>query len=198
MSWEEMYTRSTNCPCGKGKISQTTYGDDWNRYEDGSVVIECEKCNNEFKVEEVTHSRLLASDGSCSEYFLIPKDYPDYNEPNESKTYGVQANPFWNFTGWLIENYTEDELKLVKKQLQQVKASTSLTGNASSICYIHKKAKKTVKVNAILESVEKALCEYSSYSGNKTQREKIRIEEENARTVYLEGKKKKRIPINLE
>lgn len=44
MSWEEMYTRSTVCPCGKGRITQKTYGDDWNRYEEGVVDIECEEC----------------------------------------------------------------------------------------------------------------------------------------------------------
>ena len=27
MSWEEMYTCSATCPCGKGKITQTSYGD---------------------------------------------------------------------------------------------------------------------------------------------------------------------------
>ena len=37
MSWEEMYTYSATCPYGKGKITQTSYGDDWNRYKDGSV-----------------------------------------------------------------------------------------------------------------------------------------------------------------
>ena len=35
MSWEEMYTCSATCPCGKGKMTQTSYGDDWNRYKDG-------------------------------------------------------------------------------------------------------------------------------------------------------------------
>ena len=49
MSWEEMYTCSATCPCGKGRITQTTYGDDWNRYEDGPVVIECEECAKECK-----------------------------------------------------------------------------------------------------------------------------------------------------
>ena len=37
MSWEEMYMCSATCPCGKGKITQTSYGDDWNRYKDGHV-----------------------------------------------------------------------------------------------------------------------------------------------------------------
>ena len=52
MSWEEMYTCSTICPCGKGKITQASYGDDWNRYKDGPVVIECEECAKKYRVED--------------------------------------------------------------------------------------------------------------------------------------------------
>lgn len=57
---------------------------------------------------------------------------------------------------------------------------------------------KNVKVSAILTSVEKALSVYSGYVGNKTQREKVKIEENAARTVYYEGRRKKRIPISLD
>lgn len=52
MSWEEMYTKRAVCPCGNGIISQTTYGDDWNRFEDGPVVIECDKCKKIYKVDK--------------------------------------------------------------------------------------------------------------------------------------------------
>lgn len=198
MSWEEMYTHSTVCPCGKGKITQTSYGDDWNRFKDGPVTIECEECSQKYKVEEVSHHGALTSDGSWSEYFLLPKDYPDYDGPSESKTYGEAANPNWDFTGWLIENFTEDELKEVEDQLHKVRASSKLTGNAAYICKAHKSAMKTVKVSAILASVEKALGDYPGYVGNKTQREKVRTEENSERSVYFEGRRKKRIPISLD
>ena len=71
MSWEEMSTSQTVCPCGKGKITQKSYGDDWNRYQDGPVIIECEECAKKYKVEEVMHRGMLTSDGSWSEYFLL-------------------------------------------------------------------------------------------------------------------------------
>ena len=64
MSWEEMYTYSTVCLCGKGKITQTNYGYDWNRFKDGLVTVECEECSQKYKVEEVSHYGLLTSDGS--------------------------------------------------------------------------------------------------------------------------------------
>lgn len=42
MSWEEMSRKSIECPCGRGMISQASYMDDWNRWEDGPVEIECD------------------------------------------------------------------------------------------------------------------------------------------------------------
>ncbi len=113
MSWEEMYTCSATCPCGKGKITQTSYGDDWNRYKDGPVVIECEECAKKYKVEEVSHHGPLASDGSWSTYYLTPKDYPDYDGPKESDLYPAALNQYENFPVWLIENFTEQELRRV-------------------------------------------------------------------------------------
>ena len=51
MSWEEMSTSQTVCPCGKGYITQKHYGDDWNRFKDDPIVIECEECKKKYKVE---------------------------------------------------------------------------------------------------------------------------------------------------
>ena len=198
MSWEEIRLSQMVCPCGKGYITQKHYGDDWNRFEDGPVVIECEDCAKKYKVEEVSHHRQLASDGSWSEYFLLPKDYPEYSGPNETETYGASANPNWDFTGWLIEHFTEDELKEAENQLHQVKASSKLNGNAAYICKKHKGALKTVKVSAILVSIEKAVEAYPRYIGNKTQRERIRMAESSALSVYNEKRCKKQIPINLD
>ncbi len=194
MSWEELYTCSTTCLCGKGKITQTTYGDDWNQRRNGPLVIECEKCANEYIAEEVTHRRPLASDGSWSEYFLISKIDAEYNGPSESKTYGASADKNRNFTGWLIENFTEDELKSVEKQLHQ-EPNTIQNWNAFHINIAYNTAKKKVKFTSLLNYVEKAICGYSSYVGNKVQREIIRMEEKKARDVHSEEIKKKRIPI---
>lgn len=198
MSWEEMYTRKAVCPCGKGIITQTVYGDDWNRFEDGPAVIECKECSSKYKVEQKTYYGRLTSDGSWTEYFLIRKDYPEYSGPSERATYGDSANPNWNYTGWLIENYTEAELESVRKQLNTVKSSSRLTGKAASICKAHKSAFKTVRIGAILESVEKGLLEYPNYVGNKEQREEIRKKENAELSIYNDEKKKALIPINLQ
>lgn len=198
MSWEEMSTSQTVCPCGKGHITQKHYGDDWNRFEDGPVVIECECCKKKYKVEEVVHRGMLTSDGFWSEYFLLPIDYPEYNGPSETATYGASANPCWDFTGWLIEHFNEIELREVEEQLHAVKASSQLTGNAAYICKVHKSILKTVKVSTILASVEKALSVYPEYVGNKQQREEVRKQEEVAHVVYCEEKAKHRIAIRLD
>ena len=53
MSWEEEETSQTVCPCGNGRITQKHYSDDWGRFEDGPVVIECEDCNKKYKVKAI-------------------------------------------------------------------------------------------------------------------------------------------------
>lgn len=198
MSWEEMSMSKTVCPCGKGRIIQKHYGDDWNRFKDGPVIIECEDCEKKYRVEEVFHSARLASDGSWTEYFLVPKDYPEYSGPNEDVTYGSTTFPAWNFTGWLIENYTEEELKDAEKQLCSVKSSAALTGVASEICKEHKRALKTVRVSSILASVKKGIDAYPNYVGNKQQRSKLRKRESKARQEYLKEKSKHQIAIHLK
>lgn len=198
MSWEEMYTCSATCLCGKGRITQTTYGDDWNRYEDGPVVIECEECAKKYKIEEEAHRGLLASDGSWSTYYLTPKDYPDYEGPKESDLYPAALNQYQNFQVWLIENFTEDQLRKVMTQLKNTTSSARLTGIAVDIREAHKKAKKTVRVSEIAKTVEAALEKYPEHVGNKIQREEIRKRESDARKVYIKEKRKHQIVINLQ
>lgn len=198
MSWEEMYTYSATCPCGKGKITMTSYGDDWNRYKDGPVVIECEECAKKYKIEEETHHRLLASDGSWCTYYLTPKDYPDYKGPKESDLYPTAINQYQNFTVWLIEQYTEDDLRGVLDQLKNTTSSAQLKGIAARIRDAHRKAKKTVRVGEIIKTVEAALEKYPEHVGNKIQREEIRKKESDARAAYLEEKRKRQTVIDLQ
>lgn len=64
MSGEEMYMYSTACPCGKGKIIQTSYEDDWNRFKDDPVNIGRKECSQKYKVKEILHHGVLTLDGS--------------------------------------------------------------------------------------------------------------------------------------
>lgn len=198
MSWEEMSTSKIVCPCGKGYITQKHFSDDWNRFEDGPVIIECEDCNKKYKVESIKHNGMLISDGSWEEYFLLPKDYPNYNGPSEIATYGVGANSYYDFTGWLIEHFSVNELREAEEQLHMAKSSSRLTGNAAYICKEHKRALKTVKVSSILASVVKAIAIYPDYVGNKQQREEVRKREATARIIYNSEKTEHQIAIRLD
>ena len=186
------------CPCGKGKITQTCYSDDWNRYQDGPVVIECKDCSKMYKIEEETHRGLLASDGSWSTYYLTPIDYPDYEGPKESDLYPTMLNQYQNFPVWLIENFTEGELRGVLNQLKNTTSSAKLTGIAVRIREAHKKAKKTVRVSEITKTVETALEKYQKHVGNKIQREVIRKKEYEGRSAYMKEKRKHQTIVDLQ
>ena len=172
--------------------------DDWNRYKDGPVLIECDECAKKYKVEEVTHHGLLASDGSWSTYYLTPIDYPDYEGPKESDLYPATRNQYQDFHVWLIENYTEDELRGVLDQLKNTTSSAKLTGVAVGIREAHKKARKTVRVGEIAKTVEEALEKYPGHVGNKIQREEIRKKESDGRAAYIKEKRKHQTVIGLQ
>lgn len=151
MSWEEMYTRSTVCPCGKGKLTQKTYGDDWNKYEEEAVIIECEECVKKYKIETITHRGLLSSDGVWSTNYLTPIDYPEYTGIQENDLYPPTASMYDDFPTWLIENYTENELIEVKCRIKSTTSSARLTGDAARIRDLHRKALNTVRIGEILK-----------------------------------------------
>ena len=59
MSWEEMSRKRIKCPCGRGTISQASYMDDWNRWEDGPIEVECDFCRANYDVEGEHHNGML-------------------------------------------------------------------------------------------------------------------------------------------
>ena len=198
MSWEEMYTRSAICPCGKGIISQKTYGDDWNRTEKGPVVIECEECSKKYKIETVSHRGLLSSDGVWHTQYLTPIDYPEYTGVKESDLYPPTVSMYSDFSTWLIENYTEEELRESKRQIDNTTSSARLTGNAARIRDSHRKALNTVRIGEISKTVGTALRRYTDHSGNKSQREEIRRQQSIEYSAYIEEKRKHQKIIELK
>ena len=80
---------------------------------------------------------------------MTPKDYPDYDGPKESDLYPAARNQYQDFPAWLIENFTEEELREVLAQLKNSTSSAKLTGIAAGIREAHRKAKKTVRVGEI-------------------------------------------------
>jgi len=197
MSWEKICTRKCKCPCGKGVIKQDEYGDDWGRYQDGPVVIDCEECSKKYQIEEVEHRGLLASDGCWSTYYLTPQNYPHYKGASESAMYGHPVYEYEDFVAWLIENYTEKELLHALSELKYVSASTKLKGYAARITRLHKKYRGTIRLSNIITTVEAALAKYPEYVGNKLQRETIREKERLEMSAYIEEKRKHQILLDL-
>lgn len=198
MSWEEMRTEETACPCGKGRITMSLYGDDWNRIEEGPVIIECKECANRYKVEKEIQRGMLRSDGEWNIYYLTPKDYPDYSGVKESDFFPEPASKYEDFPAWLIENYTESGLRNVLDQLRRNTSSAKLIGNAKKVRDEYRKAKNTVRISEITRTVEAALERYPGYVGNKAQREEIRDRERNERMSYIREKRKHQIVIEWD
>ena len=112
--------------------------------------------------------------------------------------YPAALNQYENFPVWLIENFTEQELRGVLVQLKNTTSSAKLTGIAAGIRETHRKVKKTVRVSEITKTVEAALEKYPDHVGNKLQREEIRKKESDARDAYIKEKRKHQTVIDLQ
>lgn len=197
MGWEEMFTRSVPCPCGKGKISQTEYGDDWNRFQSGPVVIECDECRNLYKVDSDSYGSYKPKHGSWTIYYLLPIDYPRYSGITECNVYPIHNIYDISFHAYLIENYSKNTLIAAEKEYWLKKSSSKVTGAASSICKEHKRRFNTVKFQLVLDQIKLAIHKYDSYTGTYEQRQEIRELEKVQRQEYNAEKEKHRIKIEL-
>lgn len=54
MSWEVINTKKIKCLCGKGFIKQDIMGDDWNRFEEKTPIIDCVECSKKYNIESNT------------------------------------------------------------------------------------------------------------------------------------------------
>jgi hypothetical protein len=87
MSWDELNTIEVKCPCGKGKVIQKSYMDDWNRHK-YEQLISCPDCEKVYQLEKLTFSQ-----GGIiyKSFYLVRKDYParapkeNLNEYNQTK-----------------------------------------------------------------------------------------------------------------
>lgn len=183
MSWEKISESQIKCPCGKGRIYQKHYMDDWNRYRDSEAIIDCHECSKKYKVET---------------NYLTPIDYPAYTGFKVTSLYGERKNIFsCDFEIYLIENYTDIELNEAASQLTSVTSSAKLSGMAKKIREDHKWKFKTVRIQLIRERVSKAILQYNSISGNKVQRMEAEERERAEYNAYMEEKRKHQIQLDL-
>lgn len=84
MSYELIYTKEVPCPCGRGKIIQETYSNDWNTYRD-DIEINCAECKSRYHKEyehvvrsgEVELTLILVPLGETI-YRITPKQSDDF------------------------------------------------------------------------------------------------------------------------
>lgn len=198
MSWEKMSESAIKCPCGKGRIYQEHYMDDWNRYQDSGALIECPECSKIYKIEVEHYTSYKPHHGDWDVFYLTPIDYPSYTGFRESSLYGRRKNIFeCDFEIYLIENYLDTELKKAASELNTVTSSAKLSGIAKRIRENHKLKFRTVRIQLIRERVNKAILLYDSIIGNKVQRTEAEEKEQVEFSAYMEEKRKHQIRLNL-
>lgn len=193
MSWEQMGLSKCKCPCGKGEITQPWYMDDWNRTRDGEIIIHCPECSAKYRIESnIYHS----CDGeSYTIYYLTPKDYPAYVEPDRNPD--CQIHKITRFHELLIEIYPLDTLKAAQAEYEKKRSSSNLTPKTREICNYHKHYFHSVKASLVIEQINKAIEEYEDYRPLYEKRMIIRQNEEKARRDYEVEKRKHQIRIEF-
>lgn len=199
MSWEEIGTTCIPCPCGKGVISQSHYGDDWNRFENGPVLIECEECKNKYVVESEHYCSYHPGRGDSTVFYLTPVEYPPYTGVCEKAIFGPLHNNIYqiSFADYLIENYSLQDLIAAKEEYCAKHSSVKVGGIAKQICKEHKRFYNSVNSSSIITHLEKAVCNYVSYHGSYDQRIIVRQEERAEREKYNSEKRNHQIKLEL-
>lgn len=199
MSWEEMSTTKIPCPCGKGTISQAHYSDDWNRFEDGQVLIECEECRKKYDIESEYYQSYRPGHGSWTRYYLTPVEYPPYTGICENDIYGPLHINIYNtaFEDYLIEQYSLNDLEIAKEEYSEKHNSSKVSGIAKQICKDHKRLFNSVKASLIIVKLETAIEQYKTYQGSYDQRIIVRKQESKEREEYQREKRKHQIKLDL-
>lgn len=194
-----MNTTRIPCPCGKGTISQSHYGDDWNRFEDGPALIECEECKRKYKIESEYYRSYHPGHGDSTIYYLTPADYPPYKGICENVVFGPLHHNISqiSFADYLIENYSLQDLIAAKEEYCAKHSSAKVDGVAKQICREHKSFFNSVKASSIISHLENAVCSYKTYYGSYDQRIIVRKEEQAEREKYNSEKRNYQIKLKL-
>ena len=195
MSWEEMRTRSTPCPCGKGVITRTDYMDDWNRCEENDF-IECPECKKKYKFVSRSYYKHAGDSGTVQ--YLLNSDYPGYEGTKLVDVFpGVVSVYKMPFDEFLVRTYTFESLQNALSELNKVTAVSRLTGVAASIAKEHKRAFHSAKISILRTYVEAACAKYHEISDSKDRRLPIEQKEQEERAAYETEMQKHLIHIPL-
>lgn len=195
MSWEKMGERSVICPCGKGKIVRTDYGDDWNRTEE-SISISCPECRKKYNL--ITRSWYKHAGDYSNSYYLLEKNYPEYTGIIFENIFPdkVDINKI-PFVEYLIKTYKRADLFDAVTELNNITAVSRLTGIAADIAQKHKKAFNSARITILRQYVAEACIRYNEYADNKEHRFPIEEQERKERSEYEEEKRRHMIFLEL-
>lgn len=195
MSWEITGTESVSCPCGKGTITRTDYGDDWNRFQE-EISIECQVCKEKYDL--ITNHYYKHAGDSGEVHYLLEKGYPEYTGTRLRDvfpdTVSIEELPF---DVYLIKVFSLKDLTTALIELNSKTAVSELTGIAADIAKRHKRAFHSARIAVLRNYVQEAFGNYDNYPDNKDRRIPIERQEEQERSAYNAERRKHMIHIPL-
>lgn len=225
------------CPCGKGEIIFGDSMNDWNQIREGDIEISCPICCKTLKFTEGGLIDINYPDyhgdpeikKQMSELFDKIHNYK-YRMSKEEKIARLKAymsaeeydaftlNPRTDavkkvleelyYSEFFIERYSLQELIDSQKEMRTKRYSTELSGKALEIAEEHKRMLKTIKLNNVLHTINRAIRNYEAYqqfckieedikADLKKQYEEFEKEYYKDYDAYLNEKKKHIIPYKL-
>lgn len=172
MSWEIDSIDEIECPCGQGKIIRENKSDDWNRYDE-NVYLQCETCKKRYHIETRHFGHGIESSTS---YYLVKNGETIQDPyPNISK-----------FENRILVDFYLEDLQIAIREMQNKKYSTEINDmNARQIISIHKKYCKSVKLQPIIQKVNRIISIYENAEWNRDKYEKEKERRSQVERIHI-------------
>lgn len=154
MSWESDYKKVITCPCGKGKVVQMVFSDDWCRVK-SEEYIDCPECLQRYHLEHKFHningesikSTYLVKNGFC----ITPR-FPILD----------------SFGKVISHHYSYQELIEVGALIASVTSAVKLKGTIAEFTIkTHKDFYHTVKLDQVSTHLIDVIGNYNTFENNK-------------------------------
>lgn len=193
MSYEICWiTARCPCPCGKGEIIYGDSMNDWNQIREGDIEINCPVCSKTLKFTEgglidINYpdyhgdpnigKQISELQDKISNYkYRMSKEEKNArlkaymsNEEYDAFTLNPQTDAVKKvleelyYSEFFINRYSLQELIDSQKEMRTKKYSTELSGKTLEIAEEHKRMLKTIKLNNVLHTVNRAIRNYKAY-----------------------------------
>jgi redox-regulated HSP33 family molecular chaperone len=153
MSCELISTHTTACLCGKGKLIEEVYSDDWNRINP-QRSIQCEHCNSKyhFETQYIQHG-----DKSFEQVYMV----------ENGKSISIKYSTH-DFHQDVACHYTYAELQGIRDLLSATTSCNKLKGSfADFIIKAHKARYNSIKISMTRQHVDESIEKYYTNKFNK-------------------------------